>query len=77
MKFTVTMKDPDALHEAVQEAAKESLEDLDLSDDEKEVLLDKRAENLKEAAERFFEFGEYVQIEIDTKERTATLLPYD
>lgn len=74
MKFMITFKDPDTVADAVNEAAKEALESVDgIDDDEREVLVEKRAEKLREAIEPWIEYGEYVRIEFDTEAGTATV----
>lgn len=74
MKFRVTMKDPDTLHDACREAAEKSLGEAALDDDEREVLIEKRQEKYAEIAAKWFEYGEYVTIEIDTNAKTATVV---
>lgn len=76
MKFQVTLKDPDGFSNAVDEAVKESLSELEgLDEDEKEQLLDVRLEKTWEKLERFVEYQEYVTIEFDTEAGTAVLVP--
>lgn len=74
MKFTVTMKDPDALHDAIESAVKKQLkkELPGLSDDEREMLVAHRAEVCREVASDWFEYGEYLAVEIDTEARTCS-----
>ena len=74
MKFQVTMKDPDCLHDALREAARESVGQVEgLSEDEREAVLEKRLESLQEKTRRWFEYGEYLRVEIDTDANTCTL----
>lgn len=61
MKFTVQMKCPDALDCAIEESCD--------SDDEKE--------RMRKVAARFFKYGEYLEVEIDTDKETATVLRRD
>lgn len=61
MKFTVFMKCPDALSEAVYNGY--------ATDDEKE--------HMYKVALKFFKYGEYLEVEIDTDEETATVLRHD
>lgn len=76
MKFRVTMKDPDSLHDACEDAAREALEAVaGLSDGERALLLESRATGLRQLADRFFEHGEYVTIEIDTDTKEARVVP--
>ncbi len=75
MKFQVTLKDPDGFSNAVDEAVKESLSELEgLDEYEKEQLLDVRLEKTWEKLERFVEYQEYVTIEFDTEADTAVLV---
>lgn len=74
MKFKVTMKDPDTLYDAVNDAVKAQIEEIGITDeDEIEALLEKRAEKVREICAEWFEYGEYLTIEIDTEAKTATV----
>lgn len=74
MKFKVTMKDPDTLHDAVNEAVKAQIQEIGITDeDEIEALTEKRAEKVNEMCGQWFEYGEYLTVEIDTEAKTATV----
>lgn len=73
MKFTVSMKDPDVLHDAITEAVG-ALQFEGLSEDEAGVVREKRVESISELASRWFEYGEYLRVEIDTDAKTCTVL---
>ncbi len=76
MKFTVTFKDPDGPADCIADAVKESLADIGLTGDEMEAIIEKRQEKLTEwCFGNFFEYGEYVEIEIDTDAGTARVVP--
>lgn len=78
MKFTVTMKDPDALYEACHDAAEEyakSVEGLDA--DERKALSDLRFEKLRDFADQYMRYGEYIDVEFDTDANTAIVLKDD
>jgi hypothetical protein len=76
MKFTVTFKDPDGPYDSIEEAARESLAAVDgLSEEERDELIETRAKGLREQTRKWFKYGEYVNIEIDTEAGTATVLP--
>lgn len=75
MKFVVTIKDPDVIDDAIEDAVKESLADLGLDDDEMEPLIEKRKEKVRDKIARWVEYGEYYRIEFDTDAMTATVLP--
>lgn len=75
MKFRITMKDPDGAYECIQEEAEKSLASIEgLNDDERESLLDKRVEMLRETSDRFMSYGEYLTVEFDTESKTATVI---
>jgi hypothetical protein len=59
MKFTVMFKTPDAPDDAIREAG----------------LVGAEFNKANQVCQRFFEYGEYAYIEIDTKKGTATVLP--
>lgn len=71
MKFRVTMKDPDTLSDAINEAAKKMLAAVEGMDTDRELLVERRCEELSTLANNWFEYGEYVTIEIDTEAKTA------
>lgn len=74
MKFTVQMKDPDGPYDAVQDAVKESLGQIQgLSDQERESLVDVRVNSVNELLAKWFEFGEYLTVEIDTDAKTCVV----
>lgn len=76
MKFTVMFKDPDALHECIDDAAQKHAASIaGLSERERAAVIDARREELGELCGTWFEYGEYAQIEIDTETKTATVLP--
>lgn len=75
MKIRVTMKDPDVLHDAVNEAALESARAQGLEGDEAEAIAELRAEKAREVAVRWFRYGEYLDVEIDTEAGTCVVLP--
>lgn len=72
-KIKVTMKDPDVLYDAVEEQVESELEGM--PDDEAEAVRDLRVEKYQEVASTWFEYGEYLTIEIDTDAKTARVVP--
>lgn len=60
MIFRITLKDPDGVWTSLEEAFGDPNE---LPEDDKRAI------------EEFVEYGEYVQIEIDTKKGTAVVVP--
>lgn len=76
MKFRVTMKDPDTLHDAVDEAALESVKGITgLSLAERAACRDLRAQEFQKLASKWFEYGEYLVVEIDTEAQTCVVVP--
>ena len=73
MKFTVIFKDPDALWEAIDDTVNE-LKVAGLSDDELEAVKEKRKEEIREMCGKWFEFGEYLSVEIDTDKKSCTVV---
>jgi hypothetical protein len=59
MKINLTFKSPDVLSDAI--------DNKNLTDSEREAV--------EELAENFLEYGEYVTIQLDTKAKTAVVLP--
>lgn len=75
MKFRVTMKDPDTLGDAIDDAVRAELKTVGgLTDNERETLLDDRRDAVKAVTAKWFEWGEYVTIEIDTDANSATVI---
>lgn len=76
MKFTVSMKDPDTLSDAIADAVREDLAKIDgLTIDDREALFETRRDAAGEVAAKWFEWGEYLRVEIDTDAKTITVLP--
>lgn len=67
MKFRVTMKDTDSLYDGVNEALDEEMKSSGLPEDEQEALREIRLEKAQDVAEKWFEYGEYLTVEIDTE----------
>ena len=76
MKFKVSMKDPDTLGDAIRDAVEEAVNALpDLSQDERDAVLEKRQEAIGKLCGKWFEYGEYLTVEIDTEAETCTVVP--
>lgn len=76
MRFKVTFKDPDGPYEAIQDAAASQVKAIEgLDEDERESLIQSKADKLTAAARKWFRYGECVTIEIDTEAGTATVIP--
>lgn len=67
------MKDPDVLYDAINTALDEDLADMD--EDEAEAVRDIRHQKLSEMASKWFEYGEYLTVEIDTDTQTIRVVP--
>ena len=74
MKITVTMKDPDSMSDAVQDAVAVEVDAMGLPDDEAERLIELRAEKERAKMAEWFEYGDYLLVEFDTTAMTATVL---
>lgn len=74
MKIKIRLKDPDTLHDAISDAVNES-EILGLSEEEARAVKDARKEEYMEIAGEWFEYGEYVMLELDTEAKTMKVLP--
>jgi hypothetical protein len=75
MKFTVNMKDPDVLQDAIEEAVKHGVIEEGMEEDEIEALREMRTEKIKNLCRTWFEYGEYLRVEIDTEAKTCTVIP--
>ena len=68
MTFRIYLKDPDGVIDGLKEAAMDSLNSIDnLSQEEKEVLLEGRIEKLNAVISKWFRYGEAVTLEIDSE----------
>lgn len=73
MKFKVTMKDPDVLHDAISEAV--SSHDFGTTDeDELTAIRDVRHEKITKLCSKWFEYSEYLTVEIDTDAETCAVV---
>lgn len=77
MKIQVTMKDPDALYDAVNDAVDEDLKASGLDQEEQDAIRDIRREKHAEVVGKWFRYGEYLTVEIDTDEKTIRVLEDD
>lgn len=75
MKFQVQMKDPDTLHDAIDDAVAEDVKKLGLSEDEADRLVELRRDKVAAVCQQWFAYGEYLTVEIDTDAQTATVVP--
>lgn len=76
MKYTVSMKCPDALSDSIEEAVQSDVFNIEgISDDERDELAESRAETYREQARKWFRYGEYITVEIDTDAGTCVVVP--
>lgn len=73
MKFRVTMKCPDALDDAIRDAVGAVGFD-GLSEDEAELVRESRSEAARKLCSRWFEYGEYLTVEVDTEAGTCVVM---
>jgi len=69
------MKDPDVLDDSINDAVLESMEDV--AEDEVDLLKEHRAEKIKSLCSKWFQYGEYITVEIDTESETCIVVPYE
>lgn len=75
MKFQVQMKDPDTLQDAIEDAVKSDLSKIDqLSPEERDVLIDARRDKIGDICSKWFRYGEYLTVEIDTDAVTCVVV---
>lgn len=67
------MKDPDTLGDAIDDAIKSDLANL-TDEDEKEAVKEVRAEKVRKLCAKWFDYGEYLMVEIDTERETCTVV---
>ncbi len=75
MKIRISFKDPDALSEAFDDEERKiekSLTNLTPAGAKAEAAA--RIESLRDLASKFFEYSEYVVIELDDEAQTATVV---
>lgn len=73
MIFRVTMKDPDSVYEGINDALDEELNDM--PEDEAEAIRELRMEKAQDIASEWFEYGEYLTVEVDTDRQTIRVVP--
>ncbi len=75
MKVCVTMKCPDAVDEAIEEAVHFALLNQNIPQTEREALEEEQIPLVQARLRKWVQHGEYVRIEFDTDAGTATVLP--
>lgn len=75
MKFRMSMKDPDSLHDAIKLAAENEVAELEgIDDEERKDLVESRRAKAKEVCRTWFRYGEYLTVEIDTEAKTCVVV---
>lgn len=77
MKIQVTFKNPDCVHEAIEEAMVSERAGLlaqGLSHAEADAVIEIRRGKAHEVCSRHFAYGEYVTVEVDTEKGTAAVV---
>ncbi len=74
MKFRVTMKDPDTLHDAIADAVHEDTAGI-ADVDERMCVKEVRSDKVRAVCRQWFKYGEYLTVEIDTDAGTCTVVP--
>lgn len=77
MKFNVTMKDTDVLYDAINEAIEndEQLHTSGFSQEEIDAITEIRAEKVRDLCSKWFEYGEYLTVQIDTDRKSIEVVP--
>ena len=77
MKIRVTLKDPDTMSDAVEEAVRREVKKLEgLSKEERDDLVEGRtSEQRSKIVDGWMPYGEYLEVEFDTEAGTATVIP--
>ena len=77
MKFKVTMKDPDTLGDAINDAVMAEVEAIPglETQEERQRVVELREDAARKLCQKWFEYGEYLTVEIDTDAGTATVVP--
>lgn len=75
MKIRVTLKDPDTMHDAVDDAVGKMPPPDGVESEEWDRIRESRAEKVKEAiSAKWMEYSEYLTVEFDTDAGTATVI---
>ena len=74
MIVQVKMKDPDTMYDAVQDAVEKEVKAMGLPKDEADELIEIRTNKVRDKMGKWFEYGEYLDVEFDTEAMTAKVL---
>lgn len=73
-KILITLKDPDTMHDAIEDHVTNELSSSELPQDEQDALREVRIEKYANIIGDWFGWGEYVTLEFDTEAKTARVL---
>ena len=74
MKIKVTMKDLDAMYDAVQDAVMNEVAAIGILNDEFEIMVELQAEKVRADMAKWFKDEEYLTVEFDMETMTAMVL---
>lgn len=79
MKFRVSMKDPDTLYDAIRDAVEEQVKTQfgglpDIIPEDWEPVKERRVRSIEDLCSKWFMYGEYLEVEIDTDAKTCTVV---
>ena len=74
MIVQVKMKDPDTMYDSVQDAVEKEVKAMGLPKDEADELIKIRTNKVRDKMGKWFEYGEYLDVEFDTEAMTAKVL---
>lgn len=75
MKISITFKDSDALIECINHALNSDAALMAIDDEEADIIRQHRKEKIiKLCSSRWFEYGEYLEVEVDTEAQTCTVV---
>lgn len=72
MKIRITMKDPDGVYEALEDAVKASIP-AEFSKAEREALIEVRRDEVGKVMDKWFRYLEYLDVEVDTDAKTISV----
>ena len=75
MKIQIYLKDPDTLNDAIDEAVEKNTVDTGYGELVEGSIKEELKQEYKDLASTWFEYGEYVMLEIDTDAKTCVVLP--
>ena len=74
MKFKVTFKSPDAVYQSTVDAASDAAHHI-IDDEERDQAMSDIRTDLMDFSDKWVRYGEYITIEFDTDNKTATVIP--